>query len=73
MIIETKFSPEDTVWVMINNKPKKCTIYELIPGKQTRSITYVNTYSIHGNYNGNSPVFSENDLFKTKEELINSL
>lgn len=72
MKIETKYDPADTVWVMIGNKPKECIIYEVIPGTCMKGHSYQTKYTIEG-YNGNSPRFYERDMFKTKEELINSL
>lgn len=72
MKVETKYDPGDAVWIMINNKPKECVIYEVMPGMVAKSMRYLNKYTIEG-YNGNSPIFYEKDIFKTKEELINSL
>lgn len=72
MKIETKYDPGDTVWMMIGNRPKECVIYEVDPGKIMKSMTYQDRYTIEG-YNGNSPTFYEREIFRTKEELINSL
>jgi len=72
MKIETKYDPEDNVWIMINNKPKDVVIYEVMPGMVLKSMRYQDRYTIEG-YNGNSPTFYERDIFKTKEELLNSL
>jgi hypothetical protein len=72
MKIETKYDPGDTVWIMINNKPKECVIYEVEPGKIMKNLKYLDRYTIEG-YNGNSPTFYNSDIFKTKEELLNSL
>jgi hypothetical protein len=72
MTIETKYDPADNVWIMINNKPKECVIYEVIPGMVLKNMRYQDRYTIEG-YNGNSPTFYERDIFKTKEELLNSL
>jgi hypothetical protein len=72
MIIETKYNPADNVWIMINNKPKDVVIYEVMPGMVLKSMRYQDRYTIEG-YNGNSPTFYERDIFKTKEELLNSL
>jgi hypothetical protein len=72
MKIETKYDPGDKVWVMINNKPKEVVIYEVIPGMVLKNMRYQDRYTIEG-YNGSSPIFYEKDIFKTKEELINSL
>lgn len=72
MKIETKYDPADIVWIMINNKPKECVIYEVDPGKIMKTMAYQDRYTIEG-YNGNSPTFYEKDIFKTKEELIDSL
>lgn len=72
MKIETKYDPTDVVWIMINNKPTECVIYEVDPGKVMKTMSYQDVYTIEG-YNGNSPRFYERDIFRTKEELINSL
>jgi len=72
MKIETKYDPGDTVWIMIGNRPKECVIYEVDPGKIMKSMTYQDRYTIEG-YNANSPTFYEREIFRTKEELINSL
>lgn len=72
MKIETKFNPGQTVWIMINNKPKECVIDEVIPGRRARTFRYKDAYTITG-YNGNSPKFYEEQIFTTKEELIKSL
>lgn len=72
MIIETKFNPKEVVWIMINNKPTECVVYELKPGKRTERFVYLDTYTIEG-YNGNSPNFYDNEMFKTKQELIENL
>jgi len=72
MIIETKYDPKNIVWVMIGNKPKEVVIYEVMPGMVLKSMRYQDRYTIEG-YNGNSPTFYERDIFKTKEELLNSL
>jgi hypothetical protein len=72
MIIETKFNPEDVVWIMKNNKPLECKIYEVIPGTIAKDRRYKDKYTTYG-FNGNSPFFHEEEIFRTKEELINSL
>ena len=72
MKIETKYDPEDIVWIMISNRPKECVIYEVEPGTIMKTMRYLDRYTIEG-YNANSPTFYEKDIFRTKEELINSL
>ena len=72
MKIETKFDPGQTVWIMIYNKPKECVIDKVIPGTRARTFSYEDVYTITG-YNANSPKFYEEQIFKTKEELIKSL
>ena len=72
MTIETKYDPGDVVWIMINNKPKECVIDQVAPGPRRKTVAYVDKYTVEG-YNGNSPTFSDTQIFKTKEELINSL
>jgi len=72
MKIETKFDPGDIVWIMIGNKPTECVIYEVDPGKIMKIMTYQDRYTIEG-YNGKSPTFYQNEIFRTKTELIESL
>ena len=69
MIIETKYDPADVVWIMIQNKPTECIIDEVIPGPKKKNVSYIDRYTIEGN----SGKFSDNEIFKTKQELINSL
>ena len=75
MKIETKFDPEQTVWIMIDNKPKECVIDEVIPGTLTKTFRYKDAYTIVGHkyVTGKGPKFYEEQIFKTKEELIKSL
>ena len=54
MKIETKFDPGQTVWIMIDNKPKECVIDEVIPGKRARTFRCQDAYTITG-YNAYSP------------------
>ena len=72
MKIETKFDPGQTVWIMIDNKPKECVINEVIPGVRGKTFRYRDAYTIDG-YNGKSPKFYAGEMFTTKEELIKSL
>ena len=72
MKIETKFDPGQTVWIMIDNKPKECVIDEVIPGKRARTFRCQDAYTIT-RYNAHSPKFYEEQIFTTKEELIKSL
>ena len=75
MKIETKFDPGQTVWIMIDNKPKECVIDQVIPGNRARTFRYQDAYTIIG-YKyvaGKGLKFYEEQIFTTKEELINSL
>ena len=75
MKIETKFDPGQTVWIMIDNKPKECVIDEVIPGTRARTFRYQDAYTIIG-YKyvaGKGLKFYEEQIFTTKEELIKSL
>ena len=72
MIIETKYDPADVVWIMIQNKPTECIIDEVIPGPKKKNVSYIDRYTIEGCF-GNSGKFSDTQIFKTKQELINSL
>jgi hypothetical protein len=45
----------------------------VIPGTRLKGLKYSDTYSIKGSYGGSGPTFYEDKIFKTKEELLNSL
>jgi hypothetical protein len=75
MTIETKFAPEDEVWMMENNRPKEYTISEVaITSKldgmyqvsSAPSVRYLLKYTEH-------PYYSEECLYPTKAELLASL
>jgi len=76
MIIETKFNIGDTVWVMHNNKPTRCTI--LKPNfYNEKDLSCVVGWRTDIQESGwgvtiNVP-FNERDMFETKEELLSSL
>lgn len=71
MIFETKFNPGEEVWFMHYNKPQKFTI-EKVKCSASTSFRYVNVYEMR--YNSTSPLIKhENELFRTKQELIESL
>ena len=72
MTIETKFNPKEVVWIMINNKPKECVIFEVKPGIRTERFVSRDTYTIEG-YDGHSPSFYDDQMFKTKQLLIENL
>lgn len=76
MKFETKFNKGDHVWYMKNNKPTEVEI-------ESVEIFYVGTDQDYIKYNGSDvinpitwldhPNLFENMLFKTKEDLLNSL
>lgn len=68
MTFHTKYSPGDEVWVMENNKPRKFII-DKVEVAAARGFYYVPVYTA-GPY---SPRYFEDKLFKTKQELIESL
>lgn len=78
MIIETKYNIGDEVWLMMSNKPKKCTIIGLLitKGEHRKSEKYTSQeirYNLHAIGEQSYEGFPENSLFLTKEELINEL
>lgn len=64
MTIETKYNIGDEVWFSFIGKPIKSKVYEIIGGEEKlyRCGFYLQ-----------SATFSEDELFPTKEELLNSL
>ncbi len=76
MKIETKFSINDTVWVMKNNKPHSICIYGI---RVNVSAYPTGCYGIGISQNvsyfdfGNHESVNESDCFATKEELLASL
>lgn len=72
MKIETKFNPGDKVWMMDFNKPVEKEIHSVLVGEITQKHRYQHTYTFTG-YDGNGPKKYENELFKTKDDLIKSL
>lgn len=77
MTIETKYKKGDTVWVMGNNKPSFFKIGSIeilsgdnIVGLKDPYITYRPSLLEVG---GNRLQFHEDDLFPTKESLLQSL
>lgn len=73
MKIETKFSLGDEVWFMRYNKIKSGHICELSV-KYFSPNWYSESYKIKElSSNMNSPSFNAQDLFATKQELMESL
>lgn len=71
MTLYTKYSPGDEVWVMVYNKPQKYII-DKVEVSASRAFNYMPQYTMA--YSGlNSPKFTEDKLFKTKQELLESL
>lgn len=71
MVIETKYSVDDSAWVVVNNKPKKLTIRHVVAYAEKEE-DYVKTkilYKVIGDTNG----YHESHLYNSKEELIASL
>ena len=71
MKFETKFSPGDEVWVMHYNKPQKAIVAKVTVSK-SRVFSYVPQYEIDC-LDSDILNVSEDRLFKTKQELIESL
>lgn len=68
MTIHTKYSPGDEVWVMEHNKPQK-HIIETVEVSASRDFGYIPQYIVESNPSR----LSEDRLFRTKQELIESL
>jgi hypothetical protein len=69
MIIETKFDIGDDVWVMLNNRPFNNLISLVSPGIRIKEAAYRDSYRIEKS----EISFYDTDIFRTKEELLNSL
>lgn len=76
MKIETKFSINDTVWVMKDNKPHSICIWGIRINVSAYPTDYygmgVSQSIVYSNY-GNHESVNESDCYATKEELIASL
>lgn len=71
MKIETKFNYGQKVWCVDDNKVNNCTIMSInvqypVINKNMDVVVYYSLSGIHG-------AKHENQIFATKEELINSL
>lgn len=78
MIIETKYNIGDEVWLMMSNKPKKVTIIGLLitKGEHRKSEKYTSQeirYNLHAIGEQSYEGWTEKNLFKTREELIENL
>lgn len=78
MDIETKFEVNDEVWIMRDNMPIACTIHEVLVRVWDNNpimpnivdIGYLCTISEGSN---SRESMKESQLFKTKDELLDSL
>jgi len=78
MNIETKFNKEDEVYFMVSNKVQKGIIVGILItiGEQRKSEKYIHQeprYNLHIQAGTSYEAWSESNIFKTKEELLNSL
>lgn len=76
MKIETKFSINDTVWVMKDNKSYSICIYNIRVNISAYSMDYYSTgisKSVTYSDFGNHVNVVESDCYATKEELVASL
>ena len=64
MTIETKFNIGEEVWVLFLGKPFKSKVYQYIGGEEK---LYRCAFFLQ------SSVYREDELFATKEELLDSL
>ena len=71
MKLETKFNPGDEVWAMRYDKPQKYIVNE-VHAMASIGFRYVPWY-IMSCSSIDAPRFTEDKLFKTKQELIESL
>ena len=71
MKFNTKFSPGDEVWVMKYDRPQKYII-DKVTVSASRGFNYMPQYEMSCS-GMNAPRFSEDKLFRTKQELIESL
>ena len=69
MIIETKFNLDDFVWAILDNKIKKREIVRITSDNSIYSAPRLHYYL----YGYATYHYNEDELFKTKEELIASL
>ena len=76
----TKFKPWDRVLVMRGNKPAKVMIYSVTEKMDTyhreqNTVSYTTVReSFSAGQGNNTPVsYAEDDMFETKEDLIESL
>lgn len=74
MQINTKYSLGDNVWVMKDNKPYTCTVFSIEPivRRWFESINKIETI-VKYRFEDQGRLFNENQLFETKEALIQSL
>jgi len=84
MKIETKYEHRDELWYMLDNKPTKITVTELLikytyagytgypGGWEERAYPKQEFYAIH-NHGRSEEWIHVSKLFKTKEDLLNSL
>ena len=70
MIIETKYNIGEKVFLLIRNKVECYTICEV---KTTVTPSNINISYKLQTFAGNTDYYPENELFPTKEELLNSL
>lgn len=72
MKIETKFNVEDTVHFMRDNKARKGKVdsIQIIVAKRIGRLTASPVYFVE---NGKQKGYLENELFATKEELLQTL
>lgn len=73
MIIETKYNIYDEIWLMYNDKPVKSTIVGIMICKTSNKCQLAEQISYYLDVTSDNIVRRETSLFKTKEELINSL
>jgi hypothetical protein len=70
--IETKFNPEDKVWVIYEGKAKQAPVYDIeIKLKTKTEIRY--TVDLGTEKDRQFKFFDESQCFATREELIESL
>lgn len=73
MTIETKYNIYDEVWSMHSDKPTKSTIVGIYICKTSSKCQLTEQITYYLDITSNSVQKHEEHLFKTKEELIQSL
>jgi hypothetical protein len=72
MKITTKFNLKSKVFALVDNEIVALEVFEIIPGRVNEVRTFETKYGFLG-FGANQLELTENKLFATKQELVNSL